>query len=334
MPTNAKGPQNTAAACQHGRRGAKIAKGRWAACAPRKALRCPAACLAVILLLLCSPALAMSSIGEWPSGDLAARGQPFRVTAFDSAATGWSILFYSPSASVTETVEGPAIDLGLQMPMEDAWATLRLMRRDAFGETTVRQKTWLLTSALRILIDSWIRAIEEDDGALRRSDSTTAPGQCKRYLINTFAGAAKGYYLEEYPFKPLSMPAEHNDAGQDGRREGAGWTLPSAASGNPFVEVARFDYAPGMTLRENQQAALAFLSNVQRGDVFQMFGIFSNGIRVTHTALFIRDFDPAEDSLHWADSNFKNTMVSDVRYGYVVAHHSRTLEEICGWLLQ
>lgn len=36
-----------------------------------------------------------------------------------------------------------------------------------------------------------------------------------------------------------------------------------------------------------------------------------------HSMLFIADYDPETDSVHWADSNMKGKSVNGIRYAYV-----------------
>ena len=36
-----------------------------------------------------------------------------------------------------------------------------------------------------------------------------------------------------------------------------------------------------------------------------------------HSLIFIADYDPETDSVHWTDSNMKGDKVNGIRYGYV-----------------
>ena len=53
-----------------------------------------------------------------------------------------------------------------------------------------------------------------------------------------------------------------------------------------------------------------------RGDYFQMAADYYYGVGA-HSMLFIADYDPETDSVHWADSNMKGKSVNGVRYAYV-----------------
>ncbi len=157
-------------------------------------------------------------------------------------------------------------------------------------------------------------------------------GQCRRFQINSFAEAAEAYRLAGYPDVELYLPSEHATQAVSGRPVGACWDMPDTATGNAFVEVARYDYDASLSQRENLQAAREFLTNVRAGDQLQMLATYSSGGRGTHTLMFTQPYDPRSDMLYWADSNFANRMVDGVKYGVVRGYQSWPLNEVAGWI--
>jgi hypothetical protein len=181
-----------------------------------------------------------------------------------------------------------------------------------------------------MLIDDWIQYIRDDDGTARKAVNIYSPGQCKRYLINSFAKVAARYAIGAYPDAPLAMPENPNK--RDGRIEGAAWTLPSAALGNPFFLYAKYDYDVHALLRDNKANAQALLEKVRPGDVVQMMALYQNGIRGTHTLLITAEYNDETDELYWADSNFRVKMIDGVRYGVVEAQQVWKAAEVVSWL--
>lgn len=167
-------------------------------------------------------------------------------------------------------------------------------------------------------------------GEMNKSASMRDAGQCRRFQANAFEQAAAGYRLPEYPDVALYLPMDH--AADSDRPTGSCWDMPDAATGNAFEEVARFDYDPELTPRENRAEAAVFLSQVRAGDMMQMLARYSSGGRGTHTILFTRPYDPRTGMLYWADSNFSNTRIDGVRYAYVRANQTWTVEEVARWL--
>lgn len=172
------------------------------------------------------------------------------------------------------------------------------------------------------------------DGAMHKSGSYTAHGQCKRFQYDTFAEVAPRYMLSSYPSVELFLPHDHATVEESGRPVGTCWTMPAPSEGNAFVEVARFDYDKELSEEENAENARALLRQVRAGDVFQMLARYSSGGRGTHTIMFTQPFDPRDDTLYWVDSNFANTRIDGVKYGYVRAYQSWPFEEVVGWLVK
>ena len=88
------------------------------------------------------------------------------------------------------------------------------------------------------------------------------------------------------------------------------------SEGNPFYAAASFRYDDTLSKAENREKAREFLKQVQRGDYFQMAADYYYGVGA-HSMLFIADYDPETDSVHWADSNMKGQSIKGIRYAYV-----------------
>lgn len=170
------------------------------------------------------------------------------------------------------------------------------------------------------------------NGVSRRSSSIGYPGQCRRFQADSFAIAAQGYTLADFAGVELYLPLEHAAAADSGRNVGACWYMPEASTGNGFVQVASFDYNRDLGLAENKALALAFLRNVQAGDVMQMLASYNSGGRGTHTILLTRPYDPRLGKLYWVDSNFANTRVDGILYGEVRAYQCWDVEDVVNWL--
>lgn len=53
-----------------------------------------------------------------------------------------------------------------------------------------------------------------------------------------------------------------------------------------------------------------------------MIAVYNSGARGTHTMLISQPYDARDGILYWCDSNFSNTRIDGVRYGYVRARQS------------
>lgn len=169
------------------------------------------------------------------------------------------------------------------------------------------------------------------DGEMNRSTGNQYHGQCRRFQADSFSEAAQGFALRSSPELVLSLPIDHMPAEDSGRPVGIVWSLPQDGMVCAYEAVAVFDYDPSISAKRNRQAARDFLTNVRAGDVLQMIGVFSSGARGTHTLMFSQPYDPRDDSLYWIDSNFSNTLVDGVRYGYVRARQSWPINDLVSW---
>ena len=122
--------------------------------------------------------------------------------------------------------------------------------------------------------------------------------------------------MAEYPDVPLVIPNNQKKADCAPYVYGVEWQDVPASEGNPFYAAAAFRYDDTLSKAENREKAREFLKQVQRGDYFQMAADYYYGVGA-HSMLFIADYDPETDSVHWADSNMKGKSVNGVRYAYV-----------------
>lgn len=139
---------------------------------------------------------------------------------------------------------------------------------------------------------------------------------CKNFTVHLFRTIASDFRMAEYPETPLIIPNNQLKADCAPYVYGIEWQDISAADGNPFYVAASFRYDADLTQEENEANARAFLKQVKRGDFFQMAANYYYGVGA-HSLIFIADYDPETDSVHWADSNMKGTTINGERYAYV-----------------
>jgi len=95
-----------------------------------------------------------------------------------------------------------------------------------------------------------------------------------------------------------------------------GWAEKEAYEGNPFDTAAEFRYDSGLSMEENKEIAREFMTQVQRGDFFQMSADYYWGIG-PHSLVFIENYDSATQTVHWTDSNMKTKKMDGENYGLV-----------------
>ena len=105
---------------------------------------------------------------------------------------------------------------------------------------------------------------------------------CKNYTVHLFRETCGDFRMAEYPDVPLVIPNNQKKADCAPYVYGVEWQDVPASEGNPFQMAADYYYGVG-----------------------------------AHSMLFIADYDPETDSVHWADSNMKGKSVNGVRYAYV-----------------
>ncbi len=139
---------------------------------------------------------------------------------------------------------------------------------------------------------------------------------CKNFTITVFKDNAKKYRLASYPDVPLKVPENLPKEDCAPYTYGICWKFGPASEGNPFVLVDQFLYNENLSPEENREFARSLMMRVRRGDYFQMSANYRHGVGA-HSLIFISDYDPGTDSVHWTDSNMLGTSKSKIRYGYV-----------------
>lgn len=169
------------------------------------------------------------------------------------------------------------------------------------------------------------------DGALNRSSDSKYHGQCRRFQADSLEQAAQGFALEGQDGLVLTVPLNHMTE-DESRPVGAAWSQAEAGKVDAYEVVATFDYDPALTAKENKARAESFLSQARAGDVLQMIAVYNSGARGTHTMLISQPYDARDGILYWCDSNFSNTRIDGVRYGYVRARQSWAMPDVAGWI--
>ena len=139
---------------------------------------------------------------------------------------------------------------------------------------------------------------------------------CKNFTVHLFRETCGDFRMAAYPDVPLVIPNNQKKEDCAPYVYGVEWQDVPAGDGNPFYAAAAFRYDETLSMEENRAAARAFLMQVRRGDYFQMAANYYYGVGA-HSMIFIEDYDPETDSVHWADSNMKGKSVNGERYAYV-----------------
>lgn len=139
---------------------------------------------------------------------------------------------------------------------------------------------------------------------------------CKNYTVHLFRQNCDAFRIAEYPDVPLVIPNNQKKADCAPYVYGVEWQDVPASEGNPFYAAATFRYDDTLSKEENRENAREFLKQVKRGDYFQMAANYYYGVGA-HSMLFIADYDPETNSVHWADSNMKGQSIKGIRYAYV-----------------
>ncbi len=157
---------------------------------------------------------------------------------------------------------------------------------------------------------------DEANGRAQRAQYSGDIYVCKNFTVYLFRENRDRFRMAEYPDVPLVIPDNKPKEECTDYVYGVEWVDVPASEGNPFYVAASFRYDPQKSKAENREDARAFLMQVQRGDYFQMAANYYYGIGA-HSMLFVADYDPETDSVHWADSNMKGEKRNGDRYGYV-----------------
>lgn len=166
------------------------------------------------------------------------------------------------------------------------------------------------------IIDNARALYEKTNGRRQRAQYASDIYICKNFTTYVFREARDDFRMAEYPNVQLVIPDNQTKNDCKPYVYGVEWKDISAEDGNPFYAAATFRYDAKLTKAENREIAREFLKQVQRGDFFQMAANYYYGVGA-HSLIFIADYDPETDSVHWTDSNMKGDRVDGIRYGYV-----------------
>lgn len=175
-------------------------------------------------------------------------------------------------------------------------------------------------SAREAFIDGIINLAEEKfdaaNGRPQRAYYSSDIYVCKNFTVYLFRQNAESFRMAEYPDVPLVIPDNKPRDECTDYVYGVEWKDVAASEGNPFYVAASFRYDTSLSDEENRELAREFLKQVQRGDYFQMAAKYYYGVGA-HSMIFIADYDPDADSVHWCDSNMRGATIDGLRYGYV-----------------
>lgn len=150
-------------------------------------------------------------------------------------------------------------------------------------------------------------------------------GVCKNFVMRLFDTFSPAYRMAEYPELELYMPKNKSKADSAPYDYGIEWRPEGPKDGAPFEIAAQFKYDQSLSKEENMALCRQVLHSVQRGDFFQMVGYYYYG-NGPHSMLFMTDYDPVTDEVHWTDSNMKGDRVDGVRWGYLQYDAVKTAE--------
>jgi len=157
------------------------------------------------------------------------------------------------------------------------------------------------------------------------AQSDTDIGVCKNFVMRLFDTYKNEYRMVAYPDLPLHMPKNNSKAACAPYDYGIEWRPENAEDGSPFEIVFQFKYDNNLSKTENAAIARDMMHRVKKGDFFQMVGDYGGG-NGPHSLYFIADYNPADDSLNWTDSNMRGTRINGERWGYLQFNATATAE--------
>lgn len=174
--------------------------------------------------------------------------------------------------------------------------------------------------ARQAMIDAMISTAEElydqANGKLQRAQYSGDIYICKNFTVYLFRQNRDQFRMAEYPDVSLVIPDNLPKKECTTYAYGVEWKEVSAAEGNPFEIAASFRYDESLSVQENRDNARAFMMQVQRGDYFQMSADYYYGVGA-HSLVFISNYDPETQTVHWTDSNMKGQKKNGERYALV-----------------
>ena len=206
---------------------------------------------------------------------------------------------------------------------EDGTETILSGGPDAAGEDSAGEDTAEPVgeaSAREAFIDGIIglarKKFDQAKGKAQRAQYSGDIYVCKNFTVYLFRENRGRFRMAEYPGVPLVIPDNQKKADCKPYVYGVEWKEIPASEGNPFYVAASFRYDEKLSKKENRELARDFLKQARRGDYFQMAAKYYYGTGA-HSMIFIEDYDPDTDSVHWTDSNMKGKTIKKERYGYV-----------------
>ena len=172
------------------------------------------------------------------------------------------------------------------------------------------------TAFIDKIIETAKETFDDAGGRLQRAQYSGDIYICKNFTVYLFRQTRDGFRMAEFPDVPLVIPDNLPKEDSAPYAYGITWKDVSAADGNPFEVAATFKYDTKLSKTENEQLAHDFMTQVQRGDYFQMSADYYYGVGA-HSLVFISDYDASTGTVHWTDSNMKGQKKNGERYALV-----------------
>lgn len=172
------------------------------------------------------------------------------------------------------------------------------------------------TAFIDKIIETAKETFDDAGGRLQRAQYSGDIYICKNYTVYLFRQTRDAFRMAEFPDVPLVIPDNLTKKDSAPYAYGIYWKDVSAAEGNPFEVAATFKYDTKLSKAENEQLAYDFMTQVQRGDYFQMSADYYYGVGA-HSLVFISDYDASTGTVHWTDSNMKGQKKNGERYALV-----------------
>lgn len=168
---------------------------------------------------------------------------------------------------------------------------------------------------IEAIIDTAKTLYEKANGRWQRAQYAGDIYVCKNFTVHLFLQNADRFRMTAYPNVELNIPRLNKET-DDGYYKGIVWEDLSESEGNPFYAAAQFRYNSNLSMEENKEIARQLMTQVERGDYFQMQASYywGNG---AHSLVFIENYDPESQTVHWTDSNMKTKKVDGINYGLV-----------------
>ncbi|MEA4927209.1 MAG: hypothetical protein VB104_00865 [Candidatus Limiplasma sp.] len=172
------------------------------------------------------------------------------------------------------------------------------------------------TAFIDKIIETAKETFDDAGGRLQRAQYSGDIYICKNFTVYLFRQTRDAFRMAEFPDVPLVIPDNLTKKDSAPYAYGISWKDVSAAEGNPFEVAATFKYDTKLSKAENEQLAHDFMTQVKRGDYFQMSADYYYGVGA-HSLVFISDYDASTGTVHWTDSNMKGQKKNGERYALV-----------------